>query len=89
MSRRKLSILERVIAPERGDLSPDAAREFLRLGFRPQDQERVDELSARAREGTLSAPERAELEEYILVADLLAVLKSKARRTLQPRSARR
>jgi hypothetical protein len=41
------------------------------------------ELSANAAHGTISADDRDELEEYLRVADLLAVIQSKARRTLQ------
>ena len=41
------------------------------------------ELSAKAQTGTLKKKEREELTEYLRVADLLAVLQSKARRSLK------
>jgi hypothetical protein len=40
-------------------------------------------LSSRASEGTLSAEERAELEEYVRVNNELMILQSKARPSLQ------
>jgi hypothetical protein len=76
-------ILGRLIMPEKSRLSPDAARSILELEFQAADQVRVDRLSAKAREGSLTPTERAELEEYIRVADLLAMLKSKARLSLK------
>jgi hypothetical protein len=77
------AILNRLIEPESDDLSPDAARSLLRLDFRAKDHARMSELSASARAGTLTLDEREELEEYLRVADMLAVLQSKARRSLQ------
>jgi hypothetical protein len=43
----------------------------------------MEKLSARAQKGTLTDKERAELEEYIRVADLIAIMQSKARRSLR------
>ena len=83
VSSTAAAILGRLIGPEEPDLSPEAARSLLKLKFRPEDQERVDILSAKAREGTLAPAERAELEEYLRVADMLAILKSKARLSLK------
>jgi uncharacterized FlgJ-related protein len=54
----------------------------LRLKFEAIDQDRVNVLSSKAQEGLLSTNERAELEEYIRVGDLLAMLQSKARASL-------
>jgi hypothetical protein len=68
---------------EEANVSPKAARSILKLKFQPGDQERVDQLSAKARDGTLTLQERAELEEYIRTADLLAMIKSKARLSLK------
>lgn len=76
-------ILGRLIMPQKSQLSPDAARSILELKFQPADQVQVDRLSAKAQEGSLTPAERAELEEYIRVADLLAMLKSKARQSLK------
>jgi hypothetical protein len=76
-------ILGRLIMPKRTGLSPEAAQSILRLDFHSADKRRVDFLSAKAQEGTLTSKERAELEDYIRVADLLAMLQSKARLSLK------
>jgi hypothetical protein len=83
------AILGRLLQPHKAGFSPEAARDILAMTFRPRDRRRVDALSAKAREGTLSAAERAELEEYLRVADLLAMLKAKARLSLRDDGAAR
>lgn len=64
-------------------LSPETARTLLRLQFDASHHRRVDLLSAKGQEGTLTVVERDELDEYIHVADLLAILQSKARQALK------
>ena len=77
------AILNRLIEPEHDDLPPETAQYLLRLDFPKKDQARVAKLSAKADEGTLTPDEREELEEYLRVADLLALLQSKARLCLK------
>jgi hypothetical protein len=77
------AILERVIEPNRGDLSPDVARYFLRLDFAPEDIARYRELSGKAQEGTLTPEEQAGLDDYLGVNTLLAIMQSKARVSLK------
>jgi hypothetical protein len=77
------TILERLIMPDKDDLSVEAARSLLRLDFAQFDHERMEELSAKAGTGDLTAIEKEELEEYLRVADLLAILQSKARTALK------
>ncbi|WP_165229697.1 hypothetical protein [Aquisphaera insulae] len=77
------AIWGRVVKPDQGNMAPEAARAILKLKFDEDDLRRVDELSAKARDGTLKPGERVELEEYIRVDHELAVLKSKARLSLQ------
>jgi hypothetical protein len=79
------AIFGRLIESERDDLTPDLARYFLRLAFPVQDRERVNELAAKSREGSLSVEERNELEGYNLAGDVLALWQSKARRALNHR----
>ena len=59
------------------------AESILALDFPEGDAARIDELNARANEGTLTSEEEAELEAYINIGDLLAYWQSKARQTLQ------
>jgi hypothetical protein len=77
------AILNRLIQPDADDLSPEAASSILRIDFPEVDHARMSELSALAQEGRLSEDDRDELDEYLRVADMLAVLQSKARRSLQ------
>jgi hypothetical protein len=83
MSRTATAIMERLIMPDEGSLTADVARSILRLDFHPSDHARVRALSAKAGEGALTRSERAELEEYVRVGDLLALLQSKARLSLK------
>jgi hypothetical protein len=76
------AILNRVLEPEIDDLSPETAQYILRLDFRKQDLERMDVLAAKARAGTLKEEERAETENYEHVGHMLALMQSKARRSL-------
>ncbi|MCA9270516.1 MAG: hypothetical protein KDA41_18670 [Planctomycetales bacterium] len=80
-------ILARVIRPEETNLSHDAARAILQWAFSPEDQQRMEQLAQKAREGALSADERADLENFECVDTLLSIMKSKARRCLQQHSA--
>lgn len=64
-------------------MRPDLARYVLDLDFPPADHERIAALSARAQEGALSPDEQEELDGYLRVNDLLAILQSKARQSLR------
>ncbi len=77
------AIFSRVLEPEKPMLSDDAARSILALDFAPADRERMNALAAKARAGALSPAEDEELENFLRVGDLLAIMQSKARRTLR------
>jgi hypothetical protein len=76
------AIIEGVIGTGSEALSPDAARYLLSLRFSEQQKDRFDELSQKARDGSLTPTERDELDEFLRTETLLIVLKAKARRTL-------
>lgn len=82
-SRTASAIRSRVEEFDRADLTPEAARAILELAFDAEDHRRMDELSARARKGTLTPQEGAELDEYIRVGLELAALQSKSRLLLR------
>ena len=82
-SNSGVAILTRVLQPEDAVLSPDAARSLSSLKFDKSDTRRMNQLAAKARQGTLSETERFEAEQYNLVSHLLALLQAKARTTLQ------
>ena len=82
-STTEAAIVGRLIKPDHGDFSPEAAREILGLRFGEDDQERMRELSLKAQEGTLDASEQVEVENYRRVGYWLGVLWSKARLSLK------
>ena len=59
------------------------ARYVPTLSFTPADQARYAQLAERAQQGSLSAPEQAELDEYLTVNDFLSIVQSKARTSLK------
>lgn len=69
------------------DLSPRVARAILGLSFPKNDISRMHELSAKARAGTLTPEEDAEMDDFERVGSILSILKSKARQVLR-RSSR-
>ena len=77
------AILARLVSPTEPPLSPAAAEGILGLAFSPADRDRMHALAAKARAGTLSEGELAEVEAYSRVGSLLGILKSKARRALK------
>ena len=81
------AIWQRTIETKRSSLDPAAARALLRLKFSTADLKRADELAAKARDGSLTATEERELEDYRTVGTALEFLKSKARLALK-RSSR-
>jgi hypothetical protein len=77
------AILSRVIQVQEGDLSRSAAEYLLSIRFGEHDTARMNALSESARQGTLTSQEQAELDSYLHVSNLLAVLQSKGRLALQ------
>ena len=77
------AILARIIQSDNRDLTPDAARYLLSMQLPPGDKDRVNELSAKAREGSLTEGETQELDSYLHIGSLLAVMQSKARQRLK------
>jgi hypothetical protein len=83
-SNTEAAILARIlIESNEAELSPEAARYLLSIKLPPNDEDRVNELSAKARAGTLTEPEKQELNSYLHIGSLLAVMQSKARRLLK------
>ncbi|MDR3635918.1 MAG: hypothetical protein P4L84_19100 [Isosphaeraceae bacterium] len=79
----EVSILNRLLRPEAPTFSPEGAQDILSLSFPECDKERMRELSAKARAGTLTAEEDAEAGRYELLGHLLGIMQSKARRSLK------
>ena len=77
------AILARLIQIGQEELSPGAAEYLLSIRFDDRDTARMNELSEVARQGKLTREEQAELDSYLHVGNLLAVMQSKARRALR------
>jgi len=82
-ARVSTAMLEQIAKLDAKSISPDTARHLLELSFSRSHQRQVDALSQKAREGSLTPAERADLDEFIRVADLLAILQSRARQALK------
>ncbi len=67
----------------RACLPDEAARYLLSLEFQESDVLRMNQLAEKAREGALSPGEQEETDNYRHVGHLLALLRSKARRSLR------
>ena len=78
MSLSDTAILDRMLEPVTQCFTPEVARRLLDLQPDSAIQARIDELASKANEGSLSAEERAEYEEYVEAVDLIAILRSKA-----------
>ncbi len=77
------AILTRILKAEDQAITPDVARFLLSMKLTEADEERVNELSAKACAGSLTEGERQELESYLHIGTLLGVMQSKARRLTQ------
>jgi hypothetical protein len=73
----QLSILKRLFNDQ--EMSPELADYIIRMQFPQRDIDRMNVLSAKAREGSLTPAEDEELENYLFVEGVLAILQSKAR----------
>lgn len=81
----EVAIMSRVLRPEKPSFSTSAAKAILELDFEEADKERMHQLSAKAREGSLSRREQTELDNFERVGHLLGMMRSKARRSLKAR----
>jgi hypothetical protein len=81
-SENEVTILARILGNERGQLPIQLARYILDLGFSERDKARMHDLAVRNQDDALTPAEKEELFAFGKAGDLLAILKSKARRTL-------
>jgi len=86
LSTTETAILARVVLPEAATFTPVIAKSVLLMEFTDADRRRMNELSAKAQEGSLTADEQSELDSYERVGHFLSLLKSKARRSLKSSS---
>jgi hypothetical protein len=81
------AIFGRLLDNAQGEMSAALARYVLKLGFGAGDQARMRDLAARNQEGSLSSEEHEELMNYVRAGHLLALLHSKARKSLKAKRA--
>ena len=81
------AIWARLIESQPEDLTPEAARYFLRLKFTEGDQARMQALADKSQAGTLTEGEAREFDSYLHIGNLLAVMQSKARLALRGRDS--
>jgi hypothetical protein len=85
----EVTILARILSNESGQLPKDVARYILRLRFSDRDKVKMHDLASRDQQGLLTVAEKKELLAFGKAGDLLAILKSKARKTLGIKPERR
>jgi len=76
-------LFRRVLEPDAGTMSPELARYVRTLDFPPSDHARYEELSAKARDGTLTTTKADELDGFLHVDSLIGILRLKAERSLR------
>lgn len=77
------AIFERIALPVEPELSRQLANYLLALRFGPEDEERMQVLAEKARDGSLTPSEKAAIDNYERVGHYLAILQSKARQALR------
>jgi hypothetical protein len=78
-----LAIFGRIIRTDRGDLPRSVARYVLTLDFPEADKARMHQLAVDNQAGALTASEQEVLANYVRAGHLLALLQSKARKSLR------
>ena len=78
-------IFGRILSNSKTEMTPELARYVLTLGFDGAEQDRMQDLATRNQEGALSSEEHLELMNYVRAGHLLALLHSKARKSLKKR----
>ena len=77
------SILSRLLDLRATTLTPAAAEFLLTIRFPESDVEQMNRLSELAQQGGLSAGQEIELDSYIHVSNLLALMQARARKRLK------
>jgi hypothetical protein len=85
-SASEAAIFSRVFVDGKSNLTPELARHILTLEFNDDDKSRMHELAVKNQKGCISPEELCYLDNYVKVADLVAILQSKARKFLRAKS---
>ena len=79
----EIEIWADVIEPDNHDMSESEANAVLRWRFNEAAKQRMEQLANRNGRGTLTVPEKEELEAYIRVGQVIGILQAKARLSLK------
>src|SRR5262245_35038286 len=85
-SLSEADILQQVIAGRNGGFAPETARELLKLSFDRPTTTRIRRLLTKNNRGTIQAEERAILDKYLRVGQLIDLLHAQARLSLKHRA---
>jgi len=77
--------LDRLLDPVARCLTTDVAQRLADIRPDPGTQARIDELAAKANEGTLAPAEQTEYQGYVEAIDIVSILQAKARKILAGR----
>lgn len=77
------AIWARLIRTPKAPIAPEAARYLLSIDFSEADHARMRELMNRSGDGILTRDEKAELDGYVNIANVLSVMHSQARVALR------
>jgi hypothetical protein len=76
-------IWARLIQTPKVPIAPEAARYLLSIDFSETDDARMRDLMDKSNEGALIPDEKAELDGYVNIANVLSVMHSQARAALR------
>jgi len=86
IKKQSKSVIRRLAWPSQSQMPATAARVLLKVTFVDDDLARINELSSKARLGTLTVEEQAELNEFEMVGHFLSIMHLKARASLKQRN---
>jgi hypothetical protein len=81
------TLFSRLFTNGKNGLTREVARYILGITFSDEDKARMHELAGKNQEGTIAPGELRELDSYVKMGDLVAILKSKARLALKQKGS--
>ena len=80
---KEIDIWTSVISPDKRDMSSAEAAAVLRWQFNDEAKQRMEELATRNGQGVLTETEKEELQAYVHVGQVIAILQAKAKLSLK------
>ncbi|WP_435020100.1 hypothetical protein TA3x_001646 [Tundrisphaera sp. TA3] len=77
-----VTAMDRMLDQFSGCLNEEAARRVLAWKMDAETEARVETLGEKANQGSITGEERDEYQSYVEIADIIAILKLKAKRFL-------